>query len=303
MDAIVTQSLSKRYGPRAAVDALDLRVPAGSIFGLLGPNGAGKTTTIAMLLGLVRPSAGRAEVLGHDVQRAPAQALAGVGAMVEAPAFYPYLSGRDNLLALARAEGLPPERADAVLASVELSARGKDKYRTYSQGMRQRLGIAAALLRDPQLIILDEPTNGLDPAGQIEIHALIRDLAASGRTILLSSHLLHDVEQLCDRVVILKEGRLLAGGAVSELLGRGRGLLLRVAAEPERAADVLRALPWVAGVVPQGDALRVDAPAERAAELSTALAARGIAVAELRPSAGTLEDFFLTITRANDDGE
>lgn len=299
MDAIVTESLTKRYGQRAAVDALALNVPTGSIFGLLGPNGAGKTTTIALLLALVRPTAGRAIVLGHDVQREPARALAGVGAMIEGPAFYPYLSGRDNLRALALAEGLPTTRVDAVLAEVELADRAQDRYRTYSQGMRQRLGIAAALLRAPQLIILDEPTNGLDPAGQIDIQQLIRSLAASGRTILLSSHLLHDVEQLCDRVAILKGGRLLANGPVAELLQRGNRLLVRVAGDAvlaERAAAVLRGLPWVVGVAPQAGGLLVDAPAERAAELALALAAQGIGVAELRAQHTSLEEVFLQLT-------
>lgn len=299
MDAIVTESLTKRYGQRAAVDALALNVPAGSIFGLLGPNGAGKTTTIAMLLALVRPTAGRAIVLGHDVQREPARALAGVGAMIEGPAFYPYLSGRDNLRALALAEGLPPARVDAVLAEVELADRAQDRYRTYSQGMRQRLGIAAALLRAPKLIILDEPTNGLDPAGQIEIQQLIRTLAASGRTILLSSHLLHDVEQLCDRVAILKGGRLLASGPIAALLQRGNGVLVRVAGDAalaERAAALLRGIPWVVGVAPQAGGLLVDAPAERAADLSLALAAQGIGVAELRAQHTSLEEVFLQLT-------
>ncbi|MFN8502493.1 ABC transporter ATP-binding protein [Kouleothrix sp.] len=293
MDAIVTEGLSKRYGARVAVDALSMAVPAGQVFGFLGPNGAGKTTTIAMLLGLVRPSAGRALIFGRDVWREPAPALADVGAMIDGPAFYPYLSGRDNLLALARAEGLPDGRAAAALAAVGLSDRARDRYRAYSQGMRQRLGIAAALLREPRLLILDEPSNGLDPAGQREIRELIRDLAASGHTIFVSSHQLHEVEQVCDEVAILKAGRLLACGPVAALLRRGRGVLVRVAAEPERAAELLRGLAWVAGVAPHGGSLLVDAPAERAAELSMALAAAGIAVAEIRARDASLEEFFL----------
>jgi ABC-2 type transport system ATP-binding protein len=298
MDAIVTEGLTKRFGARTAVDQLDLTVRAGQIFGFLGPNGAGKTTTIGMLLALIRPTAGRAAVLGHDVQRDPARALAGVGAMIEAPAFYPYLSGRDNLRALARAGGLPSTRVDAALAVVELADRARDKFRSYSQGMRQRLGIAAALLHEPQLIILDEPTNGLDPAGQLEIRELIRTLAASGRTIFLSSHLLHEVEQICDEVAILKEGRLVAGGPVAELLRRGRGVLVRVVGDHDRAAKLLGALPWVAGVQPHDGALLVDAPAERAAELNTLLATSGIAVAEIRADERRLEDFFLEVTSA-----
>src|SRR5215211_1206615 len=174
MDAIVTQGLTKRFGGRTAVEGLDLAVRAGSVFGFLGPNGAGKTTTIGMLVGLIRPSAGSAHVLGYDVQREPVQALAGVGAMIEAPAFYPYLSGGDNLRVLARIHGLPEAAVQRALATVELSDRARDRYRAYSQGMRQRLGIAATLLHEPQLIMLDEPTNGLDPAGTVELRALIR---------------------------------------------------------------------------------------------------------------------------------
>ena len=275
--AIQTEGLTKRFGGRVAVDRLDLEVRPGQVFGFLGPNGAGKTTTIGMLLGLIRPTEGRALVLGHDVQREPELALADVGAMVEAPAFYPYLSGRDNLRVLARAGGLPMMRADAALDTVELSDRARDRFHAYSQGMRQRLGIAAALLHEPRLIILDEPTNGLDPAGQLEIRELIRTLAASGRTIFLSSHLLHEVEQLCDEVAILKAGRVVARGTVAELL-RGRD--------------------WVGGVERHGDTLHVDAPAERAGEITMLLAGQGIPVAEIRGSEQHLEEFFLEVTRS-----
>ncbi len=294
--AIQTEGLTKRFGARVAVDGLDLLVRAGSVFGFLGPNGAGKTTTIGMLLGLVKPSAGRALLFGHDVAQAPTRALAGVGAMIEAPAFFPYLSGRDNLRALALAGGLPPQRVDAALAAVELAPRARDKFRAYSQGMRQRLGIAAALLHEPELIILDEPTNGLDPAGQREIRELIRGLARSGRTIFLSSHQLHEVEQICDEVAILKAGRLVAGGPVAELLRRGQGVLLRVAGEAARAAGLLRGLAWVAGVEQRGDELLVDAPAARAAELNMLLAGQGIPVAEVRARGETLEELFLEVT-------
>jgi ABC-2 type transport system ATP-binding protein len=296
MDAIVTHGLTKRFGARTAVDRLELAVGTGSVFGFLGPNGAGKTTTIGMLLGLIRPSAGSAHVLGYDVQREAAQALAGVGAMIEAPAFYPYLSGRDNLRVLAQSSGLALARVDAALDVVELSDRARDKFRAYSQGMRQRLGIAAALLHEPQLIILDEPTNGLDPAGQLEIRALIHTLAQSGRTIFLSSHMLHEVEQVCDDVAILKDGRVVAEGPVSTLLQRGRGVLVRVVGDSDRAAALLRGLDWVGGVDPHGEALLVDAPVERAAELNALLAAHAIAVAEIRAREQRLEDFFLEVT-------
>jgi ABC-2 type transport system ATP-binding protein len=296
--AILTQNLTKRFGDRVAVDHLDLEVPHGQVFGFLGPNGAGKTTTIGMLLGLVRPTEGRALVLGCEVAREPERALAGVGAMIEAPAFYPYLSGRDNLRVLARAGGLPESRVGAALGAVELADRARDKFRAYSQGMKQRLAIAAALLHDPRLIILDEPTNGLDPAGQLEIRELLRGLAASGRTIVFSSHLLHEVEQLCQQVAILKQGRLVACGPVAELLHRGRGVLVRVAGDVVSAAELLRGVAWVGGVTRQGDALLVDAPTERAAELNMLLASQGIAVAEIRANEQRLEEFFLEVTRA-----
>ena len=243
MDAAIhTEGLSKHFGARIAVDQLDLHVQPGCVFGFLGPNGAGKTTTIGMLLGLVRPSAGRALVLGHDIVHEPEQALAGVGAMIEAPAFYPYLSGRDNLRVLAQAEGIAAARVEAALDVVELADRAGDTFRVYSQGMRQRLGIAAALLHEPQLIILDEPTNGLDPAGQLEIRELIRTLARSGRTIFVSSHLLHEAEQMCDQVAILKQGRVVTSGTVAELLRKGRGLLVRVGGDAAKTA-AFRAVP------------------------------------------------------------
>jgi ABC-2 type transport system ATP-binding protein len=295
--AIVTEGLSKRFGNRSAVEHLDLVVAHGQIFGFLGPNGAGKTTTIGMLLGLIRPTTGRVYLLGFDVAREPARALAGVGAMIEAPAFYPYLSARDNLRVLARAAGLPINRVDVVLGKVELSERSRDKFRAYAQGMKQRLAIAAALLPDPRLIILDEPTNGLDPAGQREIRQLIRDLASSGHTIFLSSHLLHEVEQLCDQVAILRRGRVVARGAVAELLRRGQGIFLRVAGEVGPAIELLGTVAWVRGVERSGDALLVDAPTERAAEITMLLAERSIAVAEIRANEQRLEDFFLEVTR------
>ncbi len=295
--AIETESLTKRYGNRVAVDGLSLQVARGEVFGLLGPNGAGKTTTIAMLLGLVRPTAGRAMVLGHDIQREPAAVLGRVGAMIEAPAFYPYLSGSDNLLALALAGGLPRARIAAALEAVELTDRAGDKVRTYSQGMRQRLAIAAALLPDPELIILDEPTNGLDPAGTAEIRALIRSLAAGGRTVVLCSHMLHEVEQLCGRVAILKAGRLIAAGPVAELLRRGQGLRVRVERDGERALELVRELPWVSGATLEGDLLLIDAPASRAAELNSHLALAGVPVAEIGARDGSLEEFFLEVTK------
>ncbi|WP_322489890.1 ABC transporter ATP-binding protein [Chloroflexus sp.] len=298
MNAIETIELTKRYGKRLAVDQLNLTVSKGEVFGFLGPNGAGKTTTIAMLLGLVKPTKGRALVLGYDVQREPALALQRVGAMIEAPAFYPYLSGTDNLRVLARAGGIPLERVQRVLEIVELSDRARDKVSTYSQGMKQRLAIAAALLPDPELIMLDEPTNGLDPAGTVEIRNLIRDLAAGGRTILLCSHLLHEVEQLCQRVAIMKEGKLIVTGEVATLLRRGQGVRVRVQGDPGPAVSLLRGLAWVSSVTVQGDALIVDAPADRTAEINALLIKADIVVAEIGVSNSSLEEFFLTVTKA-----
>lgn len=301
-DAILTEGLTKRFGARTVVDDLNLAVRAGEIFGFLGPNGAGKTTTISMLLGLVRPTAGRAILLGYDVQRQPELALRGVGAMVEAPAFYPYLSGRDNLRVLTRAGGLPDTHVTAALDLVELTDRAGDRFKVYSQGMRQRLGIAAALLHSPQLVILDEPTSGLDPAGQLEIRELIRTLAKSGHTIFLCSHMLHEVEQLCERVAILKAGRVIAQGNVAELLRRGRGVLVRTVGDPAQAIALLRGVTWIGGVEQRDDTLLLDAPAERTAEINALLTAHAVPVAEIRGYEERLEDFFLEVTRAEDRG-
>jgi ABC-2 type transport system ATP-binding protein len=296
--AIVTEQLTKRYGTRTVVDALSLEVVRGEVFGLLGPNGAGKTTTIAMLLGLVHPTAGRAGVLGHDIATAPIAALNRVGAMIEAPAFYPYLSGTANLRVLAQAGGIPLSRIAAVLDAVDLTARAGDRVNTYSQGMKQRLAIAAALLPDPELIILDEPTNGLDPAGTVEVRSLIRALAAEGRTILLCSHMLHEVEQLCGRVAILKAGRLIRCGAVADLLRRNQGIRLRVVSDPAAAAALLSTFAGVRGVQRSDDVLLVDAPVDQAAALNSYLTHNGVAVAELGVQQGDLESFFLDVTRS-----
>ncbi|NWG19721.1 MAG: ABC transporter ATP-binding protein [Chloroflexi bacterium] len=295
MDVVIrTEELTRRFGTRVAVDRVNLEVRQGEIFGFLGPNGAGKTTTIGMLLGLIKPTSGRAFVLGHDIQREAAVALRDVGAMIEAPAFYPYLSGRDNLRVLARASGLPDSRADETLAHVDLATRGRDRFSTYSQGMKQRLGIAAALLHRPRLIILDEPTNGLDPAGQLEIRSLVRSLAGSGRTVFLCSHMLHEVEQLCQRVAILKQGRIIAQGEVATLLRRG--VLVRTMGERERAAALLRAAPWIAGVSDHADALLIDAPNDRTADINALLTSGGVPVAEIRSYEASLEEFFLEVT-------
>jgi ABC-2 type transport system ATP-binding protein len=293
---ICTERLTKYYKQRIAVNDLSLEVRRGEVFGFLGPNGAGKTTTILMLLNLVKPTSGRAMVLGHDVQQNPVTALRRVGAMIEAPAFYPYLSGRDNLRVLARADGLPDTCIEPALAAVELQSRARDRFGAYSQGMKQRLAIAAALLADPELIILDEPTNGLDPAGTVEIRALIRSLAEGGRTIFLCSHLLHEVEQICQRVAILKEGRVVAEGRVDQLLRRGQGVQVRVASDPTQALALLQNVPWIGAVEQRGDMLLIDAPSDRAPEINALLARDGVLIAEIRAREESLEDFFMEVT-------
>jgi ABC-2 type transport system ATP-binding protein len=234
--------------------------------------------------------------LGQDVTDQPAAALRNVGAMIEAPAFYPYLSGHDNLLVLARADGLSAARIPAVLETVDLAERARDRFRTYSQGMKQRLAIAAALLADPPVIILDEPTNGLDPAGTVEVRNLIRQLGAEGRTILLSSHLLREVEQVCQRVAILKEGRMLAQGSVPELLRRGQGVQVRVVGDPALALDVLHGVDWIGAVEQHDDLLLIDAPEARAPEINALLTRHDIGVAEIRAREESLESFFLEVT-------
>ena len=294
---IRTYDLSKQFKKVTAVDAVNFAVRRGEVFGFLGPNGAGKTTTIAMLLGLVRPTAGSAEVLGHDIRRDLSAALRRVGAIVETPAFYPYMSGNDNLRIFARVVGGAAEQhIPGILALVGLAGRGKDKVGTYSLGMRQRLGLASALLGDPELLILDEPTNGLDPAGMQEMRAFIRHLAdEEGKTVFLSSHLLHEVEQVCDRVLILNKGKVIAQGRVDELLSQAHGVEMRIE-EAEQAAAVLNELEWVQGAQYEHDQLCVQAPPERAPELLAALAGHGLFPSEVRPVVSTLESVFLDLT-------
>jgi ABC-type multidrug transport system ATPase subunit len=290
---IETRALTKRYGEAiVAVDELELRVRSGEVYGFLGPNGAGKTTTLRMLLGLVRPTSGDAAVLGA----APGSpsALARIGAMVEAPGLYPYLSGRDNLRVLAGHAGAPPERVDAVLAEVGLADRAGDRAGTYSMGMKQRLGVAAALVKDPELLVLDEPTNGLDPAGMAEMRSFIRSLAQGGRTVVLSSHLMGEVEQVCDRVGVIRDGVLVAEGTVEQLRGRAT---LRVRAEPlGEAALVAAGLPEVVEVASDGPVLQLTADLAAAAAINRALVTAGIEVSEISERRASLEDVFLELT-------
>ena len=299
MAVIEVEALHKRFrrlrgGWNVAVDGLDLTVPDGGVFGFLGPNGAGKTTTIRCLLGLVKPTAGRARVLDADAKRLHT-VIDRVGSIVETPTFFPTFSGRRNLRLLARIDGIGPAAVDHVLERVGLGDRGHDLFKNYSLGMKQRLGIAAALLREPELLILDEPANGLDPAGIKEVRQLLRTLADEGRTVFLSSHLLGEVQQVCDRVAILARGKCIAQGEVAEVLSRGQAAQMVVKVENlQGALDILTGAGFEAAI--QGNELLVTAPASDGARISRTLALKRIYVSELRPREVSLEDVFLQLT-------
>ncbi|CAN5859696.1 ABC transporter ATP-binding protein [soil metagenome] len=289
---VETSGLGKSYGSITAVEDLNLSVRRGEVYGFLGPNGAGKTTTLRMLLGLIRPSSGTATVLG-EAPGSP-HGLQGVGALVESPAFYPYLSGRDNLRIMARYCGASLSSVDAVLEQVELAGRARDKFKKYSLGMKQRLGVAAALLKDPELLILDEPTNGLDPKGMADMRALIRRIGRGERTVLLSSHLLGEVEQVCNRVGVIHRGELVMEGTVDDLRGAG-GILVK--AEPlEIAREIAIGLDGVEGAEVKDGMLVLEADPNRAAEVNAGLVEAGLRVSELRPVERSLEDAFLELT-------
>jgi ABC-2 type transport system ATP-binding protein len=299
---IETAGLRKEYrrlrgGRTMAVDGLDLSVPEGGVFGFLGPNGAGKTTTIRCLLGLVRPTAGRCALLGASPGPDLAGVIGRVGSIVETPALYPRFSGRHNLRLLGRLEGIGPRAVDAVLERVGLAGRANHLVRTYSLGMKQRLGIGAALLKDPSVLILDEPANGLDPAGIKEVRDLVRSLGAEGRTVFVSSHQLAEVQQMCDRVAILSRGRLVASGRVNEVLERGRprGLLVRLA-DLQAGLEALTSAKIEASL--DGDALLVALPPEDAARVTQTLARKKLYVTELRPQEVSLETVFLELTES-----
>jgi ABC-2 type transport system ATP-binding protein len=287
-----TTNLSKAYGDRLAVDDVNLTVRAGEVYGFLGPNGAGKTTTLRMLLGLIRPTRGSATILG--LRPGDPAATARIGALIEGPGFYPYLSGRDNLRVMARYRGLAESAVDDALRRVDLSDRGGDRYKSYSLGMKQRLGVASALLGKPDLLVLDEPTNGLDPAGRNDMRHLVNSLAADGQTVLFSSHLLDEVQDLCDRVAVMSRGRLLTEASVAELRGSSS---LFVRAEP---ADVTLSVAMrLAGedrVELLEDGVRLDLDAGRAPDLTRALVAAGAQVAEIRPRERSLEEVFFDLT-------
>ena len=290
--ALSTYGLTKRYGKATAVDGVNITVRHGEIYGFLGPNGAGKTTTLRMVLGLVRPSAGTAEVLG----RAPGDpaGLARIGAMVESAAFYPYLSARDNLEVLARHANVPRSRVADVLTTVGLAARAGDRFASYSLGMKQRLGVAAALLKNPELLILDEPTNGLDPFGMADMNDLISRLGHEGKTVLLSSHNLAEVQQICDHVGVIFKGKLVAQSTVDEL--RGSAVLVISATPIEQAEKYLVGLVGREKVSVERDMIRVNVDGHESASINRQLVLAGVEVHELRREERSLEEAFMAMS-------
>ncbi|MET0467376.1 MAG: ABC transporter ATP-binding protein [Aeromicrobium sp.] len=291
------RDLTKRYRDVTAVDRIGLSIRRGEVYGFLGPNGAGKTTTLRMLLGLIRPTSGEITVLGH----APGAAggLERIGSLIEGPAFYPFLSGRQNLRVVARYAGLDDARITAALGTVDLVSRGDDAFSTYSLGMKQRLGVAAAVLKDPDLVVLDEPTNGLDPAGMRDMRALVRELGDSGRTVILSSHLLGEVQQVCDRVGVIDRGRMVLESTVDELRGDGELVVRATPADAVRSA--LETTSSVRGIVRTGDEYRLRVDERRTGEVTRALVLAGAEVREVRRMDRQLEDVFLELT-ARDTG-
>jgi ABC-2 type transport system ATP-binding protein len=301
------RGLVKRYKEVLAVDHVDLNVRAGDVYGFLGPNGAGKTTTLRMALGLITPSEGSVELFGRDPMRHGARALQGVAGFVEAPRFYPYLSAHKNLELLAALDGDGArDRIDDVLQIVELTPRAGHRVRGFSHGMKQRLGIAAALLRRPRLLILDEPATGLDPAGMRDMRQLIRRLADDGITVLLSSHQLPEVQELCDRVAIVDSGRVVYEGALADLRRQGgAGYRLRTT-DDALAAGVLREQPAIERVTVGEHGLGFQADERAVGALSLALASRGVGILALTPELATLEDLFFRLTEggaASDTGQ
>jgi ABC-2 type transport system ATP-binding protein len=293
--AIETEELTKTYGQIVAVDRLDLTVERGEIFGFLGPNGAGKTTTMRMLLGLVRPTSGTARILGLNISSHMPEILARTGSIIENPTFYPYLSGRDNLRVVARLAGNSGSGIADLLRLVDLTGSADRRFKTYSLGMKQRLAVGAALLNNPDILILDEPANGLDPAGIVEMRDLMKRLKSEGHTVLISSHVLHEIEQICDRIVILSRGRIVVQGPVEALLGGSGQIEIRISRIQE-AEGILAELPWVHRVDRDGSRLLVTAPLERSAEVNAALATRDLYASEIHPHEQSLEQYFLDVT-------
>jgi len=300
-----TIGLTKRFGRYTAVDHLDLEVQEGDIFGFLGPNGAGKTTTMRMIVGLVRPSGGRVEINGYDVRRRFLDAIGQVGALIDIPAFYTHLSGRRNLGLVARVAGsVPRSRLDEVIDIVGLQKACAKKVKTYSHGMLQRLAIAQALLTRPPLLILDEPTTGLDPEGKFEFLRLLRSLAREEKiTIFISSHLLEEVEEICTRAAIIKDGRLLVCGDVRSLLAEELRTYRVLCSNVKRARKLLDGKPWVHALTAESDRLRVTTRHEDAAHIAETLVKNGIALDELAPQAKSLRELFMELVHNGEDND
>jgi len=305
--SVETRGLAKQFGKQRAVDGIDLAVPSGSVYGFLGPNGSGKTTTIRMLLGLITPSAGEAALLGEPMPTGAARALPRVGALIEGPAFQPYLTGEHNLRRLDACDPTADPatrqgRVDAALDRVGLSNARNKKFRQYSLGMKQRLGIAAALLQPRELLVFDEPTNGLDPQGTREVRTLIRELAADGATVLLSSHLLAEIEQVATHVGIMSRGRLLAQGPLDEVLGQGGRVVRVTTGQPDQAGRVLASL-GVGGVVVAPDRCGVSGALDGVAPeaVAPALVGAGVPFTGLEVTRAALEEFFVELTGAGFD--
>lgn len=297
--ALRTINLTKQYGQRLAVNNLNLEVGQGEIFGFLGPNGAGKTTTIRMALGLISPTSGGVEILGQDVAARRAHVLPRVGALIETPALYLYLSGRNNLRAIGSAlGGVPPKRIDAVLELVGLLGRQKDKVKTYSLGMKQRLGVAMALLQDPDLLILDEPTNGMDPAGIVEMRDLMHLLVGEGKTVFVSSHLLAEVQQICTRVAIINQGKLVTESTVAELT-QGQGEFRVTVGQAQEALALVRTQSWGQNARMDGEnALITRAPEDSGRALNLFLSQAGFVPEMLERPTQDLEQVFLNLTNS-----
>ena len=296
---IEARGLIKRYGHITAVDDVDLTVSPGDVYGYLGPNGAGKTTSLRMLLGLIRPDAGSAKLFGRDPLVEGARALDGVAGFVEAPRFYPYMSGRRNLEMAAALDGDgAADRIDEALETVDLTDRAADKVGGYSHGMRQRLGIAGALLRAPRLLLLDEPTTGLDPGGMRDMRALIKRLAGQGITVLLSSHLMGEVEELCDRVAIVGNGRVLYEGSLPELIATTAGHYELRTTDDIYAAELASRRPDISDVERTPDGVTFAADQSVVAELTIALGLAGVGIHALQARTASLEELFFRMTES-----
>jgi ABC-2 type transport system ATP-binding protein len=299
-----TYDLTKRYGTRTAVNQLNLEIRRGEMVGFLGPNGAGKTTSIRMILGLIEPTAGRVEIFRHDLVKERASLLPRIGALVEMPALYLHLTGRQNLRAIGEVlGGVSRQRIDEVLEIIGLQTRQKDRVHTYSLGMKQRLGMGIALLHNPDLLILDEPANGLDPAGIVEMRDLLRRLTDEGKTVFLSSHLLSEVQQICSRVAVINAGKLVADGTIEELTRKQGEYVVRLERAPE-ALLLLQRHPWSLHARLEGnDQLITSAPQGSGRELYTFLAQAGFVPESLAPATQDLEQVFFSLTNANEGGQ